>query len=178
MPRRADGTLAPPLPREGVGFPVIPGVVYNGRNHTGDLFDFGPQFDRGVLSILPPTLVGTPYPALVPRTDVDGNDVAGIRLPEVAAPLATYTGWNLRSVPAGANDGCDAAGQKIDFPKTQADRQAAGDPRLSVAERYPTHDSYVTVVTRAATDLQQQRLLLDPDVQQYIQAAEASPIGR
>jgi hypothetical protein len=178
MPRRADGTLVPALPQESVGFPAIPGVVYNGRNHTGDLFDFGPQFDKGVLSVLPPKLLGTPYSALVPRTDADGNDVAGVRLPDVAVPLATYTGWSLRAAPPGANDGCDAAGQKIDFPATQADRLANDDPRLSIEERYPTHDAYVSAVTRAATDLGQQRLLLEQDVQAYIQAATQSTIGR
>jgi hypothetical protein len=178
MPRRADGSLVQPLPQQGVGYPKIPGVTYNGRAHTGDLFDFGPQFDRGILTILPPTLVGTPYAVLVPTTDADGNDVAGVRLPDVAVPLATYSGWNLRALPAGANDGCDAAGQKIDFPRTQADRLAAGDPRQSIEERYPTHDAYVSAVTRAATDLQQQRLLLDQDVRAYIQAAEQSSIGR
>jgi hypothetical protein len=178
MPRVADGSLVPPMPQESVGFPSIPGVIYNGRNHTGDLFDFGPQFDRGILSILPPKLVGTPYPALVPRTDSDGNDLAGIRLPEVAAPLATYTGWNLRAAPPGGNDGCDASGQKIDFARTAAERQTTGDPRPSIEERYPTHQGYVDAVSRAATDLQQQRLLLDADVQAYISAAQASPIGR
>jgi hypothetical protein len=178
MPRRADGSLVPPLPQEGVGFPSIPGVVYNGRNHTGDLFDFGLQFDRGVLSILPPTLLGMPYPALVPKTDADGNDIAGIRLPEVAVPVATYSGWNLRAVPPGANDGCDASGQIIDFAKTRAERLASGDPRPSLEERYPTHDAYVNAVTIAANDLAQQRLLLDQDVARYIQLAEQSSIGR
>jgi hypothetical protein len=178
LPRVADGTLVPPMPQEGVGFPSIPGVIYNGRNHTGDLFDFGPQFDRGILSILPPKLLGTPYPNLVPKTDIDGNDIAGVRLPDVAAPLATYTGWNLRAVPPGANDGCDAAGMKVDFAQTRAERIARGDPRLSIEERYPTHDAYVTAVTRAAEDLRAQRLLLDQDVANYIQTAEASPIGR
>jgi hypothetical protein len=177
MPRRANGSLVQPLPQQGVGYPKIPGVTYNGRAHTGDLFDFGPQFDRGILTILPPTLVGTPYAVLVPTTDADGNDVAGVRLPDVAVPLATYSGWNLRALPAGANDGCDAAGQKIDFPRTQADRLATGDPRQSIEERYPTHDAYVSAVTRAATDLQQQRLLLDQDVRSYIHAAEESSIG-
>src|SRR5207247_7055551 len=105
MPRRSDGTLVPTLPRDGMGFPSIPGVVYNGRHHTGDLFDFGPQFDRGILSILPPTVLGTPYPALVPRTDVDGNDVAGIRMPEVAAPVATCAGWNPGAMRAVAGAG-------------------------------------------------------------------------
>src|SRR5215472_8016241 len=131
------------------------------RTCAGDLFDYGPRFDKGLLTILPPRVVGTPYSALVPKTDADGNDVAGIRLPEVAVPLATYTGWNLRAYPPGANDGCDAAGSKIDFPMTRADRLATGDPRLSLEERYPSHDAYVAAVTNAAQDLQQQRLLLD-----------------
>ena len=178
LPRVADGTLVPPMPREAVGFPTIPGVIYNGRNHTGDLFDFGPQFDQGILSILPPKLLGTPYPNLVPKTDVDGNDVAGVRLPDVSVPLATYTGWNLRAVPSGANDGCDAAGMKVDFAQTRADRISRGDPRLSIEERYATHDAYVTAVRRAAEDLRSQRLLLDQDVERYIQSAEASAVGR
>jgi hypothetical protein len=178
MPRVADGTLVPPMSQDGVGFPSIPGVVYNGRNHTGDLFDFGPFFDKGILTILPPKLVGTPYPNLVPKTDADGNDVAGVRLPDVAVPLATYSGWNLRAVPPGANDGCDASGQKINFAQTQAERRDRGDPRPSVEERYPTHGDYVTAVTNAVDDLQQQRLLLDQDAQRYIQAAEDSTVGR
>ena len=131
-----------------------------------------------MLSILPPTLLGTPYPALVPRTDADGNDIAGIRLPEIAAPVATYSGWNLRAGPAGANDGCDASGQNIDFARTQADRLATGDPRPSLEERYPTHDAYVNAVSTAANDLAQQRLLLDQDVARYIEAAQHSSIGR
>jgi hypothetical protein len=156
----ADGTPVPPLPQSGVGFPEIPGVTYNGGLHTGDLFDFGPEFNEGIFSILPPKLLATPYPALVPKTDADGNDVAGVHLPEVAAPLATYTGWGLRAYPAGANDGCDASGQKIDFPQAVADRVASGDPRASIAERYPTHDAHVTAVTDVVTQLRQQRLLL------------------
>lgn len=177
VPRLADSTLVPPLPQDGMGFPTIPGVTYNGRMHTGDLFDFGPRFDQGILSILPPRLLGTPYPALVPKTDVDGNDIAGIRLPEVAAPLATYTGWGLRAYAPGANDGCDASGQKIDFPRTEADRVASGDPRMSIAERYPTHDAYVSAVTDAVNSLREQRLLLDADAQIYIKAAQSSTIG-
>jgi hypothetical protein len=138
LPNLANGTLVQPLPQDGQGFPHIPGVKYNGRMHTGDLFDYGPKFEVGVLTILPPRLVGTPYSALVPRTDSDGNDVAGIRLPEVAVPLATYTGWNLRAVPAGGDDGCDHWGQQIEFARTKAERTATGDPRPSLEERYPT----------------------------------------
>jgi hypothetical protein len=178
MPRKADGTLVPPLPQTGAGFPTIPGVTYNGRMHTGDLFDFGPQFDKGILTTLPPKLVGTPYPMLVPKTDADGNDIAGVRLPDVAAPLATYTGWGLRMLPSGANDGCDANGQKIAFAQTRAERVASGDPRQSLEERYQSHQAYVDAVTRAVNNLRQQRLLLDSDSQTYIDRAAESSIGQ
>src|SRR5262249_44092007 len=136
VPKRSDSTLVSALQSD-VGFPSIPGIKFNGRMHTGDLFDYGPDFDKGILSILPPRLVSTPYPALVPRTDADGNDIAGIRLPDVAVPLATYTGWNLRAVPEGGDDGCDHFGMKVEFLPTRAERLAKGDPRLSIEERYP-----------------------------------------
>jgi hypothetical protein len=173
VPRVADGTLAPPLPQSGMGFPQIPGVVYNGVHHTGDLFDFGPDFDKGILSVLPPKLVGSPYPVFVPKTDADGNDIAGIRMPEVTVPVATYTGWALR---ADGLDGCDAAGQRIGFAKTKAARLAAGDPRPSLEERYPDHATYVNLVTRAAQELKAQRLLLDEDVAAYVAAAQAASV--
>ena len=173
MPRVADGTLAPPLPQSGMGFPQIPSVVYNGVHHTGDLFDFGPDFAKGILSVLPPKLIGTPYPVFVPKTDADGNDIAGIRIPQVTVPLATYTGWALR---ADGLDGCDAAGQRLGFAKTKAARLAAGDPRPSIEERYPDHATYVNLVTRAAQELKAQRLLLDEDVAAYVAAAQAASV--
>jgi len=109
VPRRSNDTLVPSLPQVDEGFPDIPGVTYNGRLHEGDLFDFGPSFDQGILTVVPPVLLGSPYPALVPKTDADGTDIAGVRLPDVTVPLATYKGWGLRAGPA-AGDGCDAAG--------------------------------------------------------------------
>ena len=178
VPRVADGTLVPPLPQAGQGFPDLPGVKYNGRMHTGDLFDYGPGFDEGILTVLPPRLVGMPYLALVPKADRDGNDIAGIRLPEIAVPLATYTGWNLRAMPAGSDDGCDAAGQQLDFARTKAERMAAGDPRPSLEERYPSHADYVTAVAAAANGLKGDRLLLDEDVAAVIRKAQDSAIGR
>ena len=174
LPHLADGTLAPPLPQDGQGFPQIPGVKYNGRMHTGDLFDYGPKFDRGVLTTLPPRIVGTPYSALVPKTDPNGNDIAGIRLPEVAVPLATYTGWNLRATPEGGDDGCDHFGQGIAFARTKAERIAAGDPRPSLEERYRSQADYVNRVTSAAKKLADDRLLLDEDVQAYIERAQTT----
>lgn len=181
VPRIADGTLAPALPQSGLGFPSIPGVEYNGIHHTGDLWSFGPRFDEGILSILPPVLVGTPYQVFLPKTDADGNDIAGVRVPDVSVPLATYTGWGLRAAHAGQPvpivDGCDATGQRIPFAPTAASRQPggpnAGDPRLSIAERYVDSGDYVNKVTAAAHALHAKRLMLQADVDAYETAAKA-----
>ena len=98
VPRIGNGTLVGSA-QEDVGFPRIPGVEYNGRMHEGDLMDFGPQAGEGILTFLPPHREGSPYPALVPKTDADGDTLAGVRLPDIAAPVATYTGWSLRRNP-------------------------------------------------------------------------------
>ncbi len=176
VPRRAEGSLVAALPREGLGFPEIPGVRYDGLMTTGDLLDYGPGFDRGILSVLPPVAAGSPYPTYVPRTDVDGNDIAGIRLPAVAVPLATYTGWGLRAEAFAGPDLCDAAGQQIPFAVTQAERIANGDPRLSIEERYTNQAVYVAAVAQTARDLAGERLLLAEDVTAIIADAEATPI--
>ncbi len=177
MPRVADGTLVLPLPPEGNGpaysFPLIPGVVYNGAHHTGDLWDFGPDFDKGFIAVLPPRRVGTPYPVFVPKADADGNDIAGVRLPEVAVPLATYTGWALR---ADGLDGCDANGQKLDFARTKAARLTSGDPRPSLEERYGDHAAYMEQVRRAARALKDERFMLEEDVAAAVAAAEAASV--
>ena len=172
VPRRADGTLVSALPQDVLGFPRIPGVHYDGLMTTGDLLDFGPDADRGILAVLPPRIT-SPYPAFVPQTDADGNDIAGIRLPEIEVPLATYTGWGVRAAEHAGNDLCDAAGQQIDFHRTKAERLAQGDPRPSLEERYDSHDSYVRSVADAARNLQRQRLLLEEDVERIVEAAEA-----
>ena len=93
-------------------------------------------------------------------------------------PIATTTGWALRRDGFGENDGCEASGQHVPFKTTKAERLAAGDPRLSLEERYKTHDGYVAAVTKAAEKLEKQRFLLPADVQEYIKQAQASPVLR
>jgi hypothetical protein len=163
-----------------MGFPNIPGVFFNGIMHTGNLFDFGPRCHEGILDIQPPVLLGTPYPVFVPKTDRDGNDIAGIRLPDISVPLATYTGYAYRAPapgdPAPIVDGCDAPGQRIPFFETRAEPIAAGDPRLSIQERYPDHAIDVNLVTQAAQQLQTERLMLEMDVNAYISAAQAANV--
>jgi alpha/beta hydrolase family protein len=172
VPRLADGTLVPPLPQAGMGFPHIPGVTYTGLKTTRYLFDYGPDYyTTGVPTINPPHITppyqdnplnGPIYPSFVPKTDNDGNDIAGVRLPDVTAPLATYTGWALRAGPQ-ANDGCESSGQYIPFPRTKADRLATGDPRPSVEERYPSYGEYRSAVMRAIDDLVKDRFMLCED---------------
>lgn len=188
VPRRADnGVLAVPqpgsqtghVPQAELGWPTIPGVTYNGLITTRYCLDFGPDFDSGILSNYPPSVVGRPaYPIFVSKVDADGNEVAGIRLPEVEAPVATTTGWALRRAGFSENEGGESDGQHIPFHTTKAERIAAGDPRLSLEERYQDHDGYVKAVTKAAQKLGKQRFLLPEDVQRYIEAAQASNVLR
>jgi hypothetical protein len=183
VPKLSDGTFVAPLPQSGMGFPNIPGVTYTGLKTTRYRFNYGADSyygngpSGGVATINPPVihppgyednpLNGPIYPSFIPKTDSDGNDIAGVRLPDVTVPLATYTGWALRSGPQ-ANDGCESSGQYIPFAKTQADRIASGDPRPSVQERYSSYDEYRSEVMRAIDNLVKDRLMLceDADDQQ------------
>jgi hypothetical protein len=189
VPRMSDGTAAPVTVRPGyltgivkpavLGWPSIPGVTYTGLVTQRICFDFGPESGKGILADLPPSPAGRPvYPNFVSRVDRDGNEIAGIRLPSVAAPVATTTGWSLRRAGFGENDGGESAGQRIPFQQTKAGRISAGDPRLSLEERYGTHDKYVEAVIRAARQLAAGRLLLEEDVEKYIRAAKESDVLR
>jgi len=189
VPRRADSTMVQAVtrpghqtgvvPQEALGWPTIPGVAYTGLITTRYHLDFGPALDTGIVSNNPPSLAGrAAYPIFVSKVDRDGNEVAGIRLPPVEAPVATTTGWALRRAGFGENDGCEANGQHVPFRTTRAERMAAGDPRLSLEERYKDHDGYVAAVARAAEKLEKQRLLLPADVRQYIERARASTVLR
>ena len=82
-------------------------------------------------------------------------------------PLATYTGWALRSGAAGG-DGCEGSGQYIPFAKTKADRMATGDPRRSIEERYPSFLAYEQAVGNAIEDLVARRLMLREDAQRNL----------
>ena len=186
VPRRADnsafavhqsGSQTGYVPQSELGWPNIPGATYNGLITTRYFLDFGKDFDNGILSNYPPSLVGRPaYPIYVSKVDQDGNELAGIRLPEVAAPVATTTGWALRRTGFSENEGGESDGQHIPFKTTKGERISAGDPRPSLEERYEDHNGYVQQVTRAAKNLCKQRFLLASDAQRYIEAAQASNV--
>jgi hypothetical protein len=172
VPTLRDRTLAAPLPQSAMGFPQIPGVTYTGLKTTRYRFNLGPGFyETGIATINPPLITlpyennpanGPIYPSFIPRTDADGNDIAGVRLADVSVPIATYTGWALRSGPQ-ANDGCESAGQFIPFAKKKADRVASGDRRPSVEERYSSLADYSGRVAAALQRMVDRRLLLCED---------------
>lgn len=175
VPRLRDGTLVPSLPQSSVGFPEIPGVTYTGVVSVRELYDYGPEFDRGIISHWPPIPTGRAYPTLVPKVNTDGIDQTGIQLPDIAVPIGTYTGWNLlRTAP---KDECSAMGSFIPFAVTQAQRLTTGDLRLSLEERYGTHSRYVAAVEAAAARLVAERLLLPEDAKAYVEAAKKRVLG-
>ncbi len=162
-PRIADGTLVD-LEAFRNQFPQIPGLRLPTGYYTPLRLDFGPRWlTEGIADCVPPH-VGPAYRTLVPAVDADGNELAGIRLPDVAVPLAAYTGWNLRSAAAGA-EGMLAPyhGSYLAFAETRAQRLQTDDPRPSVVERYPTRDAYLARVTAMVLQLQEQGLLLHED---------------
>jgi hypothetical protein len=106
--------------------------------------------------------------ALVPQVDADGNEVAGIRLPDIAVPRGTFTGWNLYSPPMPAGELADRDGTFLAFAATRDEHEQSADPRPSLAERYPNHEAYRADVTQIVTALQRDRFLLDEDAEAYL----------
>jgi hypothetical protein len=142
--------------------------MYSGKYNPLRVRDF---------STLPPES-GDAYTVLVGRVDADGNMVDGIRHPNLQVPIGTYTGWNLRRAGYGQGDQCAGSGSYFPFAKTRAERVASHDPRLSLEERYPSHEAYVDAVRDAANDMVKERLLLPADAADVVHDAEASSIGR
>lgn len=116
----------------------------------------------------PEHIPGKAYTALVAKVDIDGNEVAGVRLPAIAAPLATYTGWNFYKTPYPEGELCDREGIYVPFAKTKAEREAKGDPRLSLEERYGNHAAYLKKVSEVVADLLRARLLLPEDAARFM----------
>ena len=177
-PRVEDGTLVS-LDDYRAGFPQIPGAAVVEGLSGVSLLDFGPAFGStgGFLTRLPPG-IGPAYPVLVPAADRDGLNLSGIRPVEVRAPLGTNLGWNVRADGRRAPNLCGLTGSFLPFARTRAEREAAGDPRLSLEERYSDHQGYVDAVRRATDELVQERFLLPEDAERYVQSAGASDVLR
>ncbi len=166
VPSLANGTLVAP---DATGFPPIPGVrrvlEVNRLSVFGDWVDPRPDPSKT-------------YRPLVSRVDRDGNEVAGIRLPAIAVPLGTHTGWNVYREPFPDGELCDRDGTFAAFARTRAERLAAGDPRPSLAERYGSHAAYVARVDAATAALVGARLLLPEDAERIrANARRADPLA-
>ena len=180
-PTLAAGDLVPPT-RAAMGFPPIPGQpLPDNLINPFYVYDFGPAFRdndlSGAIAVQPPP-VRAMVPMLVPRTDADGNEIGGVPSVLHQAPLGTYLGWNVTGAGYLKGRGCGFVGGFIPFAGTKAQREAAGDPRLSLEERYATHDGYVAKVRAAAKRMVEARFLLAGDADRIVREAEASGVLR
>jgi len=158
-PKLQDGTL---VPAASVKFPAIPGV------RSPSLLTAGVRATNRWLA----GGAGATMPLLVPAVDEDGNERAGIRLPDVAVPVATFTGWNFRKPAIGAPDELvSLLGSSIPFPATRAARAAAKDPRRSIEERYASQDEYLERIQKVLDDLVLKGYLIYDDGPRILQRA-------
>ena len=167
VPTLAERTLVAP---DNQGFPALPDFAV--ARQGNELVLLGPDWVR------PQPDATRRYRSLVAATDADGNERAGILLPDIAVPLATYTGWNLYKNPFPEGELCDRDGSFAPLADTRAERLAKGDPRLSIEERYASHDDYVDKVTRAAQALVGAGLLLADDAAAYVQRARSDAVKK
>ena len=159
-PRLKDRTL---VRARDVAWPKITGVTSPQTAYAGV---------RGPNRLLAKDGAGSPLPYLVPQVDRDGNAVAGLRLPDVAVPLATYTGWNFRNTAIGGTEQFfPLMGSYIPFARTKAEREQARDPRLSIEERYHSRDEYLKLVQQSANALVTDGFLLVGDVPAIVKHA-------
>ncbi len=170
VPRVADGTAVPAASTAGV-FRAIPGVRFPDRVVAPCRLDFGPDAERGIVTELPPK-AGAPYGTVVSAVDADGNETAGIRPVELAAPLATFTGWNPRHPSQGVpGDLMSMMGSTLPFPRTRDERERTGDPRLSIEERYSSRQAYLEAARAAARRLGAARFMLEEDIEASVARA-------
>ena len=177
IPRISDGTLVP-LDAYLEAFPDIPvGLQYKSFYQPYRL-DLGPRWHSDGIADNTPPKVGPRYVALVPQVGTDGTEIAGIKLPEIAVPLGTFTGWIMRS-PSFSLTLRRNRGSVFPLPRTVEERLAEGDPRRSIEERYPTRAGYMLEVTESLLDLNRKRLLLDEDFARLLDEAarQSSLIG-
>jgi hypothetical protein len=181
-PRVSDGTLVRAT-AAAMGWPRIPGAPSpDGVVNPVLDYDYGPAFryndNSGVITQMTPT-VKRVIPTLVPKVDKDGNEIAGIRSLLMRVPLGTYAGWNpIGSGPLKGRERSLAAGY-IPFARTQAERLAKGDPRLSIEERYPSLWAYYAAAQAQANALVKQRFLLPEDAVRLMKQvlADLEPSG-
>ena len=169
-PRINDNTL---VQIDALKFPSLAGVGKPTEAHKAYRVFYGLDFaSKGIISVDPPE-TNSAFPILVPQVDNDGNELAGVKMPEIAVPLATYTGWNLFNAESGPTSLLSSMqGSYIPLPRTRAERERNKDPRKSIEERYQSRDGYLALVSAAAQELVKQRYLLEDDVDNVVKRAD------
>lgn len=186
-PTLAQQTLAE-ANKAALAFPTLPGL--RATLPEADFimpvhdYDWGPQFNAqdgsGIPSNAPPRIKQV-LKMFAPKVDADGNELGGVPVVLLDAPLGTYLGWNVTAggeKPFHKDQICNYVGGMIPFARTAEARQASGDPRPSLQERYGSHDGYVAAVVKAASRAMAEGFLLQPDATALINAAQASAVLR
>jgi Alpha/beta hydrolase domain len=159
VPTLGAATLVAP---KDLQFPAIPEVQVPGFANRVDVL---PDW------VHPARTAARAYTPLVPQVDADGNEVGGVRLPAIAVPLATHTGWNLYKAPYPEGELCDREGSYLPFARTKAERPAREDPRPSLEERYGNQEGYVQRIKEVVRELLEARLLLPEDAARFVDEA-------
>jgi Alpha/beta hydrolase domain len=167
--------------KAGIGFPTLPGLRATVPEADFIMpvhdYDWGPQFNAvdgsGIASNAPPKIkqVLTMY---APKVDADGNELGGLPVVLLGAPLGTYLGWNVTASGFHKDQICNYAGGMIPFARTEQERKASNDPRLSLTERYRNHAGYVDAVSKSAMNAIAEGFLLEVDAKRLIEQAKAS----
>jgi hypothetical protein len=186
-PRLADGTLAA-AHKDALGFPTLPPLRPTVPEPDFIMpvldYDWGAGFQpadgSGVAAKAPPPIRQV-LPMFAPKVDADGNELGGVPVVLLGAPLGTYLGWNITAGgarPFHQGQICNYVGGMVPFARTAAERQASGDPRPSLEERYRSHDGYVEAVRKAAERAQEAGFLLKDDAERLVREAAASKVLR
>ena len=168
-PKLADGTL---VNASMLKWPTLPGFAVPRAPNPMAQFDYGARIAEGIIDTVPPVPHAFRYRVLVPAIDADGNEIAGLRMPEQAVPTATTTGWSLRGAESGAaGELCYLDGMALPFAKTAAERAASKDPRPSLAERYQNRNEFASRIRAAALDLSRKGYFLEEDIEKTVARA-------
>ena len=183
-PRLADGTLVP-AHKQAIGMPDLPGLRRTVPEPDFIMpvldYDFGPEFNpqdgSGIASLAPPR-VRRALPMFAPKVDADGNELGGVPVVLLDAPLGTYLGWNVTANGFHKDQICNYVGGMVPFARTAAERRANNDARPSLEELYGDHAGYVAAVRMAAARAVAEGFLLPVDAAALIAQAEASRVLR
>ena len=184
-PTLARGQLAE-AHKAAIGFPTLPGLRATVPEPDFIMpvhdYDWGPQFNNrdgsGIAGNAPPRIRNV-LRMLAPRVDADGNEVGGVPVVLLDAPLGTYLGWNITAGgarPFHKDQICNYVGGMLPFAKDANERRANNDPRPSLQERYKDHAGYVEAVRKAAARAMAEGFLLPVDATDLIAAAQASAV--